>query len=237
MNCKPELIVSIKSKTMEENMSKTFGLSLFALLVCGNFAQAQELTARDVASRLQSVYDNTKDFKAAFRQEYKSKALDRSKVSSGYVYVKKPGLMRWDYKKPRPKNFVADGKALFIYDPQLEQVMVDRSFSDSSMSTAVSFLWGQGKLTDDFKVAFKKEAKDKEHYTLVLLPKSKARFKSLLFKVDRKTFLVTETLVVDPGGNTNRITFSKMKTNVGLKEEAFHFQIPNGVDVIEAPDS
>ncbi len=199
-------------------------------------AKAKDLTAVEVASRLQAIYEKTTDFKAAFRQEYKSKALDRTKVSSGYIYVKKPGLMRWDYKKPRPKNFVADGKALFIYDPQLEQVMVDRSFSGSSMSTAVSFLWGKGKLVDDFKVSFSKDGKG-DFYTLKLLPKSTARFKELYFKVDKRTFFVRETLVVDPGGNTNRITFSKMKTNVGLKDEAFHFRIPDGVDVIEAPDS
>ncbi len=218
-------------------MIKSFTVALLLAMVFHNpLARAKDLTPLQVATRLQAMYEKTKDFKAAFRQEYKSKALDRTKVSSGYIYVKKPGLMRWDYMKPRPKNFVADGKALFIYDPQLEQVMVDRSFSGSSMSTAVSFLWGKGKLVDDFIISFSKGGTKGDFYTLELLPKTKARFTKLIFVVDKKTFRVKETLVVDPGGNTNRITFSKMKTNVGLKDEAFHFQIPNGVDVIEAPN-
>jgi outer membrane lipoprotein-sorting protein len=47
---------------------------------------------------------------------------------------------------------------------------------------------------------------------------------------------VVETLVEDPGGNTNRIRFSKISTNVGLKDKAFRFEVPDGVDVVESPD-
>ena len=207
----------------------------FIVLSGKGAAGGEELTADQVADKLQAIYEQTQDFKAAFTQEYHSKALDRTKTSSGFVYVKKPGLMRWDYKQPRPKHFVADGKALFIYDPDLEQVMVDRSFSGSDLSTAVTFLWGKGKLREEFAVSFAKKS-DPKHYLLVLAPKSRARFRKLWFKVERETFRVLETVVEDPGGNTNRIRFSKMTMNVGLKAEAFKFQIPEGVDVIEAPD-
>lgn len=213
-------------------------LFLFAVLALGGVARAQGLSAEQVADKLQKIYEQTKDFKAAFRQEYHSKALGQKKVSSGFVYVKKPGLMRWDYREPRPKHFVADGKALYIYDPDLEQVMVDRSFSGSELSTAVTFLWGKGKLKDEFQVAFSKKSEaDPDHYLLELVPRSKARFKKLWFVVERKGFRVVETTVEDPGGNTNRILFTKLTTNVGLTEDAFRFQIPDGVDVIEAPDS
>jgi len=218
-------------------MQTRIRLSIVALLAlgAGPHAAAKDMTADQVADKLQKIYEQTKDFKAAFVQEYHSKALGSTKTSSGFVYVKKPGLMRWDYKTPRPKFFVADGKALFIYDPDLEQVMVDRSFSGSDLSTAVTFLWGKGKLRQEFKVSFA-EGGDAQHYLLELTPKSRARFNKLWFKVERKTFRVVETVVEDPGGNTNTIRFSKMTTNVGLKDESFKFQIPDGVDVIEAPD-
>lgn len=215
----------------------TIAATMIGLLFCtaGVARAGKTLTAEQVADKLQKIYDQTEDFKAAFEQEYHSKALGRTKTSSGFVYVKKPGLMRWDYKKPRPKHFVADGKALYIYDPDLEQVMVDRSFAGSDLSTAVTFLWGKGKLRDDFSVAFAAKS-DPKHYLLELTPKSRARFRKLWFKVERDTFRVVETVVEDPGGNTNRIRFSKLSTNVGLKAAAFEFKIPDGVDVIEAPD-
>jgi outer membrane lipoprotein carrier protein len=218
-----------------------------AVLLCGcgalweaGAARAGEaLDARQVAVKLQAVYEGTRDFKAAFQQEYTSAALGRRKASSGFVYVKKPGRMRWDYKEPSPKHFVADGKALYVYDPELEQVMVDRSFSGSELSTAVTFLWGKGNLLEEFEVSFstRAELQGGDAYVLELKPRKSARFRKLWFAVEKDSFRVLRTLVEDPGGNLNRITFSKMATNVGLEDAAFVFEIPKGVEVLEVPGS
>ena len=212
-------------------------LIIAAFLLLAPEAGSKDLTAKQVAQKIQKFYEATRDFQAAFQQEYFSKALGRKKSSSGFVYIKKPGKMRWDYKEPRPKHFIADGQALYIYDPELEQVMVDRAFSGSSLTTAVTFLWGKGKLSDEFAVAFygMGDLGGSQHYVLEMLPKKKARFKKLVMVVDKKTFKVTETVVEDPGGNVNHIFFAKISTNVGLKDESFNFEIPEGVDVIEAP--
>ncbi len=199
-------------------------------------AQAKELTALEVAAKLQKFYDSTADFQAAFQQEYESKALSKKSQSGGFVYVKKPGKMRWDYTTPHPKHFVADGKALYIYDPELEQVMVDRNFASSDLTVALTFLWGKGKLTDEFTVAFAKVPPPADsQVVLELTPKKAARFKRLWFTVDKATFRVDGTSVEDPGGNTNRITFTKISVNRGLKDEAFKLDIPKGIEVIEVP--
>ncbi len=222
---------------MEAGMRVAVTVVPFLLAVLVQDAGAGDLTAGQVTERIQKFYESTKDFQAAFQQEYFSKALGRKKRSSGFVYIKKPGKMRWDYKEPRPKHFIADGKALYIYDPELEQVMVDRAFSGSSLTTAVTFLWGKGKLSGEFDIAFYKEADlgGPEHYVLEMLPRKKARFRKLLMVVEKKTFKVTETVVEDPGGNVNHIFFASISTNLGLKDESFRFQIPEGVEVIEAP--
>lgn len=200
-------------------------------------AGAVDLTAVQVAERIQKFYDATVDFQAAFRQEYESKALGRKKTSGGFVYIKKPGRMRWDYKVPGPKHFVADGTALYVYDADLQQVMVDRSFSGSELSTAVSFLWGKGELAAEFNVSYSKRTDlgGSKHYVLEMTPKKKTRFNKLTFVVEKETFRVVETIVVDPGDNINHIFFDNISTNVGLKDEAFRFEIPAGVEVIEAP--
>ena len=200
-------------------------------------AVAGQLAPREIAAKIQKFYDKTADFQAAFRQVYHAEAFGTDKTSSGYVYIKKPGRMRWDYKEPRPKYFVADGHALYAYDPELEQVMVDRSFSDSDLSAAVSFLWGKGNLTEEFQIAFSKrtDLAGPKQVALELQPKKDAHFTKLIFVVDTESFMVDETLVEDPGGNINQIFFTKAKTNVGLKDEIFKFEIPKGVTIIEAP--
>ncbi|NMB76514.1 MAG: outer membrane lipoprotein carrier protein LolA [Myxococcales bacterium] len=194
-------------------------------------------SAAQVADGVQKFYETTTDFQASFRQEYQSKALGQKKQSTGFVYIKKPGRMRWDYRTPQEKHFVADGTALYIYDPELEQVMVQRSFSDAELSTAVTFLWGRGKLREEFEVAFatRSDLGGPEHWVLELTPRKPARFSRLFFVVEKQTYRVSETLVLDPGGNENHLFFSRMAVNVGLKDEAFRFDIPPGVEVIEAP--
>ena len=178
-----------------------------------------------------------RDFQAAFQQEYTSRALGRTRRSSGFVYIKKPGKMRWDYREPRRKHFVCDGKTLYMYQPELDQVVVDRGFAGSRLSTAVTFLWGKGRLADEFDVTFaeRDDLGGPKQYVLKLVPEKKARFRKLYFVVDRKTFRVEETVVEDPGGNVNHIFFANVSTNVGLEDKAFAFEIPEGVDVIEAP--
>jgi len=133
---------------------------------------------------------------------------------------------------------VADGTALYVYDPELEQVVVDKSFSSNDLSTAVTFLWGKGRLVDEFLVTFSKRSDlgGPDNYVLEMTPKKKARFKKLFFVVDRRKFLVLETVVEDPGGNVNHIQFTNISTNVGLKDQAFLFSIPQGVEVIEMPE-
>ena len=208
-----------------------------AAILLSSRAPAKNLSAMQVARKIQAFYEHTSDFQASFRQDYFSRALGRMRSSTGFVYIKKPGMMRWDYKTPRPKHFVIDGKALYVYDPDLEQVMRDKSFSGSRLTGAVSFLWGKGDLGREFRVSFssRKDLGGAGRYVLQLLPRKKARFKRLIFVVDKKSFSVLETVVEDPGGNVNHIFFDHVSTNVGLKDSAFHFDIPPGVDVIDMP--
>ncbi len=201
------------------------------------WGKAETLQADQVTERIQKLYDATKDFQAAFTQTYTSQIFGKKKVSSGFVYIKKPGMMRWDYKKPKPKHFVANGKSLYIYDPDLEQVIVDRSFKSSSLSTAVTFLWGRGKLSEEFRISFAQENEKEQsnRYVLLLEPKKKAQFSKLTFVVDKQTYQVMETSVQDPGGNINHIVFSKVSRNIGIQKKVFDFDIPKGIEVIEAP--
>lgn len=207
------------------------------LVLAAAAAPGAELTAKQVAARIQEFYERTRDFQAAFQQEYTSKALGRTRRSAGFVYIKKPGKMRWDYRSPKRKHFVCDGETLYMYQPELDQVVVDRGFSGSQLSTAVTFLWGRGRLADEFAISFAERGDlgGPKQYVLKLVPNKKARFRKVFFVVDRDSFRVEETVVVDPGGNVNHIFFANVSTNVGLKDEAFAFEVPEGVEVIEAP--
>ncbi len=186
-----------------------------------------------LAEKVQRFYEKTNDFTADFEQSFKNTMLGRTQKSSGTVQVKKPGLMRWDYAKPHPKQFVLDGKDLWLYEPDDKSVMVKRGFSSDSLSAAVTFLFGKGRLVDEFDVA-RVERPEYGPVVLSLVPKkSQPGFAKLFFAVDDATGQVKTSIVIDAQGNENRITFANMKTNSGLDAARFQFAPPKGAAVQE----
>lgn len=189
--------------------------------------------AAALADKVQAFYEHTRDFSASFTQQYKYKTMARTQKSAGTVQVKKPGLMRWDYTAPYEKLFLLDGQSLWVWDPEDNTVMVNRSFSSDQLSAAVTFLWGKGKLSDEFDIRLA----DEPSYgatVLELVPKKpQSGFTRLYFAVDENTGAVVTSVVIDSQGNENRITFTDVKTNAGVPSDRFTFQVPKGASVQE----
>ena len=189
-----------------------------------------------VAQKVQAYYNKTRDFKAKFQQIYKKAFHGTQPPRYGYLWVKKPGLMRWDYVSPRKKQLISDGQKLWIYVPGDKQVFW-KDLKSSALPTAVTFLWGRGKLLDDFWVKVLPGSKYTKPGTMVLklLPKQpNANFKHLLFVVELKTGMVRESLIFDHLGNRNHYIFSQARANTRIPTATFKFTPPQGVRVIRA---
>ena len=87
--------------------------SLAGTLLLGA-AESPRAAAEDVARRVEERQRNVQDLQARFVQTYRSGVLGREIVESGTVSIKRPGRMRWDYRKPEPKTFVSDGKVFYF---------------------------------------------------------------------------------------------------------------------------
>lgn len=197
-------------------------------------AEAPAMTpeVKSLVDRMQAFYEGTKDFTVNFRQDYTYKTFKRTQTSSGKIAYKKPGLLRWDYEKPAPKTFVLAGDKIFAYDP--EAMTLTRSSIDTSqLSASVTFLLGKGRLAEEFAIA-KGACSSCKGVLLELTPlRPDPRFKQVKFEVDPKTAQVLRSIVVDPTGDQNAITFSDLKPNVGLTEEAFKLSPPPNTQFID----
>ncbi len=193
-------------------------------------APAMTPEVKDLVDRMQAFYENTADFTADFEQKYSYKRMKRTQTSKGKVLFKKPGLMRWEYETPSKKTFVLAGDRVYAYDPEA-QLLTRASIGTSQLSASVTFLWGQGKLADEFSIV-KKACKDCAGPLLELTPlKPDPRFKKILLEVDPKTAQVIKSTVIDPDGSENAITFKNLKTNTGVDQAAFKLTPPEGTQV------
>jgi outer membrane lipoprotein carrier protein len=190
--------------------------------------------AAQLLDKVQKHYEGLQDYTADFIQIYTRAALSRTTESRGKLMLKKPGMMRWEYAKPDPKLWIADGAQLFVYDPEFEQVVIDRNFETARLSESISFLWGEGKLADSFsaKLGDAKEAGvPKDTPVLELTPKRDATYSKLVMVLDPKTGHVVESIIFETSGNRNHFKFDNLKINTGLKKDLFSFTPPPGVDI------
>jgi outer membrane lipoprotein carrier protein len=188
-----------------------------------------------LVERVQTFYEKTQDFTAEFKQDYTYKAFKRTQTSSGKVLYKrgeKGPKMRWDYEKPSAKSFVLAEDKVRLYDPEALSLTISAMATDK-LSASVSFLWGQGKLAREFNIA-KKECGTCKGTLLELNPKNPdPRFRQVLLEVDPKTAQVLKSTVVDPDGSQNVITFTSLKTNSGVTDDAFKLQPKAGTQIVD----
>ncbi|MBI5486110.1 MAG: outer membrane lipoprotein carrier protein LolA [Deltaproteobacteria bacterium] len=194
-----------------------------------------ELTADQIITRVQELYDGTTSFQANFRQVFRHRLNpERSKEATGVVYLQKPGKMRWEYHDPERKLIVSDGTTLWAYEPEDNQVF-EQSLSDTDLPSAVSFLLGSGSLATEFDVRLVEEGADTspDRYVLELRPKTpSSQYSRLVFLVDRSSFQVVRTVVFDHSGNTNSIEFAGITLNGDIPASQFRFVRPEGARVI-----
>jgi outer membrane lipoprotein carrier protein len=195
-------------------------------------AAADGRSAEQIVDSLQRNYDATADFVADFRQETEVKTLNRNLKAWGKLTFKRPGKMLWRYEEPKGQFVLADGKNLYFYQPEQNQVIKSPLSNAFRSDIPLSFLLGLGNLKKDFNVALKDA--DENQYVLRLEPKGDlGGFSEVLVGVSRSTSDILWVSVRDAASNVTTLRFSAMRKGIGVQESLFRFELPDGVDVVE----
>jgi outer membrane lipoprotein carrier protein len=187
-------------------------------------AQAGEAT-----DRLKAFFDEQGAMRAHFVQTVQGAAFDQPEESSGVLMMQRPGRFRWDYEKPYKQEIVADGKRLWIYDVDLDQVVV-KPMSEALGDTPAMLLSGEGNLEERFQIH---ELAPTEGGLLwvELIPKQKeSGFESL--RLAFKGADLARMELTDSFGQVTRLRFSQLERHVHLPPDTFRFVPPKGVDVV-----
>jgi outer membrane lipoprotein carrier protein len=153
--------------------------------------------------------------------------------ASGTLYLEKPNRFRWDYETGVKQLIVADGRKLWLYDQELDQVTV-RALGQSLAGTPAMLLAGTGRVQDSFRIS---DLGSYEGYDWVrLLPKTP----DTDFREIRLGFAGRELArmtLKDKLGQSTELAFQGLERNPRLDPALFRFVPPPGVDVIGHPDS
>lgn len=214
---------------------KTIALALALLVALALPAAAQSPTLDEVIRGVETAYGKMTDLKGEFVQSALNKSLNQTIDAKGVVYLKKGGKLRWEYAEPTKQEIVSDGKTIWIYTPQLDQVNTGAA-PEALSGPAGSFLSGLGKLRQHFNVRFLNPAQPKDadgNVVLDLTPKQPLpTLARLVLALDSKSYDVRKAVVYDQFDNTVTMTFTKLMVNSGLPDKLFVFTPPTGTATV-----
>lgn len=196
---------------------------LIVLCVLSPFAMAENSSAQ----QLQRFLDNTQSLSAQFEQTLLNEYNELMQQSAGELRMQRPGKFRWDYTKPYEQNIVSNGRKIWMYDAELEQVSV-RPYEQLE-SSPVNLLDNQQPLDTLFTLQDMPAQEGQDWVKLIPL-KADSDFQQMLVGLHKGSIKTMRLL--DNFNQQTEIIFTDITINPSFKSGLFEFSAPAGADIM-----
>jgi outer membrane lipoprotein carrier protein len=177
---------------------------------------------------LKAMLEQTSTARAHFAQMVLDRNLKQLQQATGTMQFSRPGKFRWEYDKPQEQVIVGDGKKVWLYDKDLNQVTV-RRFDRAIGSSPAALLAGSNEIEKNY--TFTSTGSQEGLDWLEAVPKAQdTSFEKIRLGFGKSGLEAME--LRDQFGQITVIKFSTIERNVKLSPEAFRFTPPKGADVI-----
>ena len=122
-------------------------MAMSLMLVSESVASSADVKA--IAAAVDAHYNHLRSLEAEFTEVYSGSGMDRTE--SGTLWLKKPGKMRWEYRSPREKLFVSNGKDAWFYVPDDRQARKESAKKLEDVRSPLAFLLGKTKLEKELR--------------------------------------------------------------------------------------
>lgn len=205
--------------------SRVMAALVMAAMLCVPVAFTQTPSALD------RYLDGLTSWQAEFAQTVVDSRGKQRVAETGRFIVRRPGQFRWETGSGPAQIMVADGRNLWFYDRDLEQVTV-KPVRTALTATPAMLLVGGVNL--------------REYFEITTLPKSigldwvavKPRGADAEFRSARLGFASNDLRrmeIEDKLGQKTLLVFSKTLRNAALAADTFVFQSPPDADLIGTP--
>ncbi len=178
--------------------------------------------------QLKAFLSGAKSGKTTFRQVVGGKLGRVPQESSGTFAFARPGKFRWSYEKPHAQIIVGDGDKLWIYDPDLNQVIV-RKLDRALGSTPAALLAGDDALEKNFELRDGGKSGDAE-FVDARPRAADSGFASV--RIGLKDNLPRTMELHDSFGQVTQLSFGSFERNASVDAALFRFVPPPGADVV-----
>lgn len=180
-------------------------------------------------ANLKRFFSKVDSYTSHFAQVVLDEGFNPIEETTGTMWISRPGKFRWDYDPPTEQQIISDGKKVFLYDIDLEQVTV-RSVDKALGKTPAILLAGKGDLKAQYDV--RDLGTHGSLQWVGLRPKDKdSSFEDIRIGFEQSKLSLME--LIDGLGQTTRISFVKSNENPDIKAGHFDFAPPEGIDIID----
>lgn len=206
-------------------------LALAVLVAGAASAETAQAEEEGASAELERLLADVATFAAEFEQVVANSYGEVLQTSTGRMRLQRPGRLRWEVDAPYPQLLVADGRSLWVFDPDLEQATV-RPLSEAIEGTPAAFLIDAGGAAAQFHVRRAAPNEGDAAQRFVLAPRDAGavlREATLSFS---NAGAPSGIDIVDHLNQRTRIAFTAARLNPVLESTLFDFEVPAGIDVI-----
>jgi outer membrane lipoprotein carrier protein len=201
-------------------------------LSAGGLARAADV--KSVAAAVDTHYNHLRTLQAQFTELYRGSGMERTE--SGTLWLKKPGKMRWEYRSPKEKLFVSDGKNAWFYVPEDRQARKQSAKKLEDIRSPLAFLLGKTKLEKELtalSLAPDIAPLQAGNVTLRGVPRELAdQISEIVLEIDPQN-RISRILMQGVDGATTEYLFTDQKDDVPVADSGFSFRPPAGTEIVD----
>jgi outer membrane lipoprotein carrier protein len=198
------------------------------------FAANPTLDVHAIAQAVDNRYNHLQTLQAEFTETYQGAGIERTE--SGFLWLKKPGKMRWEYRSPKEKLFLSDGKDAWFYLPGDRQVRRSSVKKLDDLRSPLGFLLGKTRLEkelDGLSAAPDVAPLTPGNTVLRGVPKGMANRVNQVVLEITPDYHIARIQFEEADESVTEYRFSEQRENVGIADQLFGFSPPPGVEIVD----
>ena len=216
-------------ENLYRSLSTKFLFTFYFILFTVSLLMSTAARAETPSSVLNKFLEGLETYSAGFKQVIYDDTGKELEKSDGVFYMRRPGMFHWAYYDPYSQMLISDGVNLWIYDEDLDQVII-KNIKNQIGNSPAAILGGNVNINNLYVVIRMKSDDGLEW--LELTPRDiNSEYKTI--RLAFKNNQLQKMVLFDNLGQKNAITFLDSKRNPQLNLELFSFVPPKGVDVID----
>ena len=202
-------------------------IKLWALLV---LALPASVLANDTQT-LQQLLQPIQNLQGQFLQQQFDSDGELLLKSDGDFALQRPGKFVWHTAAPFEQLLVSNGKKLWLYDPDLEQVSIKNVDANLQQTPMLILTGDSDQLLKNFQIVeTPSENNSKQRHFLLLALQAEAVFERLIIVFNND--ILSEIKVHDSLGQLTQFELLNAAVNSDLDSNQFEFKIPDGTEII-----